>query len=161
MSVRVWTFRHHGEGVWKRVPEAWMQRFYQGEVRVTDSTEDSIHIADLAVILDDGVPQAIGRVWFVRIPVDADGRLDQERYMDQLHDVVDLLGDTLLVSRDDPTVVEWSRARFAKRRMQHQAHWQPSAAEGEALRQLLSRPGRSRIQCSPAAWAALCQASAR
>lgn len=136
MGWTVWIFRCEDRG-WRKVPQAWYDRFLDGEDTVADPEGSLVQFAQVAVELEDREPVQLGNIWYVVHGVGPGGRLDTAREREAAQSALDLAFSPLFPKRTSEASqggsVVHAEKRFAERRHGHLAKWNPSPSQEEAL----------------------------
>jgi hypothetical protein len=116
-----------------------MQKFLAGERALQDDGDGYVRCIGMAVELRNKKPAAVQRVWFSKIRVSGNGRVDPEHRPRAIREANAREGTS------HATVVSASH-RFAERRLSHLAEWQPEEADVQALRTVVNaRAGKEMI----------------
>src|SRR5207302_2785853 len=137
--MALWFFQRTAPGSIRRIPLPSMQRFLAGEYTLPHDGDHYVRCIGMAVELRNKKPSAIHRMWFSKIRVRGDGRVDPEHRARVVRE---------LKSRESTangTVVPAAH-RFAERRLSTLVEWRPEEADVEALRHAVNgRAGREMI----------------
>ncbi len=132
MAWTVWAFRFQ-EDNWRRVPWAWYERFIAGRELLQEPEGTLVRFAQCTVELEEREPVRLGQLWFGLHEIGGQGTVNQEREEQSLRSALEMIGPFGL---GDGKVID-AAPRFAKRRYQHLATWEPSLKEKMALLQTL------------------------
>jgi hypothetical protein len=137
--MALWFFQRTAPGSIRRIPLPSMQRFLAGEETLPHDGDHYVRCIGMAVELRKRKPSAVHRVWFSKIRVQGDGRVDPEHRPRVVREVK---------SREQhgsDTVVAAAH-RFAERRLSTLVEWRPEEADVQALRRAVNvRAGREMI----------------
>jgi hypothetical protein len=136
--MALWFFQRTAPGSIRRIPLPSMQRFLAGESALAHDGDGYVRCIGMAVELRNRRPSAVRRVWFSKIRVSSDGRVDPEHRPRVLRDI----GSR---GRGHGSVVHAAH-RFAERRLAHLAEWRPEESDLQALRHAVNgRAGKEMI----------------
>src|SRR4051795_3524002 len=76
--MAIWFFQRTAPGSIRRIPLPSMQRFLAGEDTLPHDGDHYVRCIGMAVELRNKKPSAVQRVWFSKIRVRGDGRVDPE-----------------------------------------------------------------------------------
>ena len=136
--MALWFFQRTAPGDIRRIPLPSMQRFLAGERALRHDGDGYVRCIGMALELRNRKPTAIRRVWFSKIRVQSDGRVDPEHRRR-------VLREASSPKHGHGSVVHASH-RFAERRLAHLAEWRPEEADVQALRTAVNgRAGKEMI----------------
>jgi hypothetical protein len=135
MSTRtLWFFQRTGPGEIRRIPNSSMQRFLVGERALQHDGDGFVRCIGMSLELLKKKPSNVARVWFSKIRVNHDGRVDPHHR----HETAKLArAETGQASHAEPSVVAASH-RFALRRLSHLGEWRPEERDLAALRAVVN-----------------------
>jgi hypothetical protein len=107
-----------------------MQRFLAGERALQHDGDGFVRCIGMAVDLRGKRPGTVRRVWFSKIRVRGDGRVDPEHRPG-------ILRAASLRKEGQGSVVHAAH-RFAERQLSHLIEWRPEEADVEALRSVVN-----------------------
>lgn len=137
--MALWFFQRTAPGNLRRIPLPSMQRFLAGERALPHDGDGYVRCIGMAVELRNRKPAAVQRVWFSKIRVRSDGRVDPEHRPRVLREA------SARRHAEHATVVAASH-RFAQRRLSHLGEWHPEEADVQALRTVVNgRAGKEMI----------------
>src|SRR5262249_16587106 len=131
-TMALWFFQRTAPGDIRRIPLPSMQRFLAGDRSLPQDGDGYVGCIGMAVELRTRKPCAVRRVWFSKIRVSGDGRVDPEH--------------RARVAREAGTrghghgSVVQAAHRFAARRLAHLAEWRPEESDLKALRTAVNAP---------------------
>jgi hypothetical protein len=132
----LWFFQRTAPGELRRITIPSMQRFLVGERSLPHDGDGFVRCIGLALEMRNRKPAQIARLWFSKIRVRDDGRVDPHHRADTARAA---LGPA--ANQHGPEVVQAAH-RFAARRLSHLAEWRPEERDITALRTLvLARAG--------------------
>ncbi len=138
----LWFFQRTAPGEIRRIQNVSMQRFIAGERPLPHDGDGFVRCIGMSVELKNRKPQTVARVWFSKIRVREDGRVDPHHR----HEVIRLAqqeGDT--GPRAESSVIVAGH-QFARRRLSNLAEWRPEEKDLEALRAVVNtRAGREML----------------
>ena len=151
MSRRaLWFFQRTAPGEIRRMTNPFMQRFLTGESALQQDGDGFVRCIGMSVELHNRKPAQVARVWFSKIRVSEDGRVDPHHRHEtaklaqakaQQMAAEDRAPDSSLVSS-----VVAAGHRFAERRLSHLAEWRPEEKDLAALRQVVNtRAGKEML----------------
>jgi hypothetical protein len=136
--MALWFFQRTAPGNLCRIPLPYMQRFLAGERALAHDGDGYVRCIGMAVELRGRKPSAVRRVWFSKIRVSGDGRVDPEHRPRALREAG-------AKGYGHGTVVHAGH-RFAERRLAHLAEWRPEESDLQALRSAVNgRAGKEMI----------------
>src|SRR5438477_7662205 len=120
MSIRaLWFFQRVAPGEIKRISNLSMQRFLVGERPLQHDGDGFVRCIGMSLELRNRKPAMVARVWFSKIRVREDGRVDPHHR----HETAKLARSEQ--SETAAASVVPSEHRFAARRLSHLAEWRP------------------------------------
>ena len=138
--MALWFFQRFGPGDLKRVSNPSMQRFLVGERALPHDGDGFVRCIGMSVELRNRKPAQVSRVWFSKIRVRADGRVDPHHRPE----VVRLARENAAVAVGHSVVA--ASHRFAARRLSHLGEWRPEERDLQALRAFVNaRAGREML----------------
>ncbi|MCA1827891.1 MAG: hypothetical protein ABR567_19315 [Myxococcales bacterium] len=140
MSRRaLWFFQRLGPGEIKRISNPSMQRFLVGERPLQHDGDGFVRCIGMSLELRDKKPAMVARVWFSKIRVRDDGRVDPHHR----HEMAKLA--QAQAEQTESSVVSAGH-RFAQRRLSHLAEWRPEEKDLVALRTVVNtRAGKEML----------------
>ncbi len=143
MSVSIWIYLHLGEGRWRRMSLAWLDRFYHGQDRVPNPSSAEAELAEVAIAREGRNLVEVHRTLFMRVPVRPSGFIDESREREREQTLMEAAAPELplIPTNERAALIESSRLRFAKRRADYLSKWQPSQHDLQALHKDLARRG--------------------
>ena len=137
--MALWFFQRTAPGAIRRIPLPSMQRFLAGEHSLPHDGDHFVRCIGMAVELRNRKPSAVHRVWFSKIRVGGDGKVDHEhryRIVREVKSREQHAGDTVIGAAH----------RFAEKRLSTLVEWRPEEADVQALRRAVNvRAGREMI----------------
>jgi hypothetical protein len=116
-----------------------MQRFLAGESALPHDGDGFVRCIGMAVELRNRKPSAVQRVWFSKIRVRGDGRVDPEHRPRTVR-------EAYAAQHAASATVVPAAHRFAERRLSHLGEWLPEEADVQALRTVVNaRAGKEMI----------------
>lgn len=142
-SISVWVYLHLGEGRWERMSLAWLVRFYNGKDRVPNPFSAEVELAEILVAREGRIPVEVCRTVFMKVPIHPSGLIDELRERARARTLMEAATPEFLLPRNHEkrALIEHSRLRFARRRADYMAKWQPSQRDLQGLRAELTRRG--------------------
>ncbi len=139
MSRRaLWFFQRTAPGEIKRISNPSMQRFLTGERPLPHDGDGFVRCIGMSLELRDRKPATVARVWFSKIRVREDGKVDPHHR----HEVSKAAQSE---AQPEGTVVP-AHHRFAQRRLSHLAEWRPEEKDLAALREVVNtRAGKEML----------------
>ena len=128
--MALWFFQRTAPGDIRRIPLPSMQRFLAGERPLPHDGDGYVRCVGVAVELRNRKPSAVRRVWFSKIRVRGDGRVDPEHRPQVLRQAA--------ARKEANGSVVHAADRFARRRLEHLAEWWPEEADVQALRKVVN-----------------------
>jgi hypothetical protein len=140
MSRRaLWFFQRLAPGEIKRIPNPSMQRFLVGERALPHDGDGFVRCIGMSLELRDRKPATVSRVWFSKIRVRDDGRVDPHHR----HEMAKL---AQAQGEQTGTSVVIADHRFAQRRLSHLGEWRPEEKDLAALRAMVNnRAGKEML----------------
>jgi len=136
--MALWFFQRTAPGNIRRIPLPSMQRFLAGERALAHDGDGYVRCIGMAVEVRNRKPSAVRRVWFSKIRVGGDGRVDPEHRPRVLREVGS--------RHHGRGSVVHAAHRFAERRLAHLAEWRPEESDLQALRSAVNgRAGKEMI----------------
>lgn len=141
MSRRaLWFFLRTSPGELRRISNPSMQRFLVGERPLRDDGDGFVRCIGMSLEMQNRKPAQVQRVWFSKIRVREDGRVDPHHR----HETVKL-AQAKTSHGAHPTVVAATH-RFAARRLSHMREWHPEERDLTALRAVVNtRAGKEML----------------
>ena len=137
-TMALWFFQRTAPGEIRRIPLPSMQRFLAGERGLPDDGDGYVRCIGMAVELRNRKPAAVRRVWFSKIRVGGDGRVDPEHRARAVREAG--------TRHQGHGPVVQAAHRFAERRLAHLAEWRPEESDLQALRHAVNgRAGKEMI----------------
>jgi hypothetical protein len=142
MSPRtLWFFHRTGPGEIRRISNPSMQRFLVGERTMQHDGDGFVRCIGMSLELRQRKPAHVARVWFSKIRVSPDGRVDPHHR----HETAKQARDEGQHAAAESTVVAAGH-RFALRRLSHLGEWRPEESDLAALRAAVNiRAGRQML----------------
>ena len=143
MSRRtLWFFQRIGPGEIKRITNSSMQRFLVGERALPHDGDGFVRCIGMSLELHNRKPAQVARVWFSKIRVRDDGRVDPHHR----HETVKLAqAEARHMAQAESSVVVAGH-RFAERRLSHLGEWRPEERDLAALRAVVNtRAGKEML----------------
>ena len=161
MSRRaLWFFQRTAPGQIRRMTNPFMQRFLTGESALQQDGDGFVRCIGMSVELQNRKPAQVARVWFSKIRVREDGRVDPHHR----HETAKLAQAASRQLAEDAAAEKSSARspaglssglrstvvvaghRFAERRLSHLAEWRPEEKDLAALREVVNtRAGREML----------------
>lgn len=136
----LWFFQRTGPGEIRRISNPSMQRFLVGERALPHDGDGFVRCIGMSLELHDKKPAQVSRVWFSKIRVGHDGRVDPHHR----HEIAKLARPES-APPEDPSVVAAGH-RFAMRRLSHLGEWRPEERDLSALRAVVNtRAGKQML----------------
>ena len=137
----LWFFQRTGPGEIRRISNPAMQRFLVGERSLPHDGDGFVRCIGMSVEVHDNEPAQVSRVWFSKIRVNEDGRIDPHHR----HETVKLARAEADQSRAESSVVAAGHL-FALRRLSHLGEWRPEERDLTALRAVVNtKAGRQML----------------
>ena len=128
----LWFFQRIGPGEIKRISNPTMQRFLVGERPLHQDGDGFVRCIGLSLDLHNKKPATVSRVWFSKIRVRDDGKVDpHHRHETAKQAAVDT------AQQAESTVIVAAH-RFAERRLSHLGEWRPEQRDLDALRAVVN-----------------------
>jgi hypothetical protein len=142
MSRRtLWFFQRTAPGEIRRIPNPSMQRFLVGERALRHDGDGFVRCIGMSLELHDRKPAHVARVWFSKIRVNDEGRIDPHHR----HETAKLARTETRHAHSGSSVVAAGH-RFASRRLSHLAEWHPEERDLAALRAVVNtRAGKQML----------------
>jgi hypothetical protein len=143
MSSRrtLWFFQRTAPGEIRRISNPSMQRFLVGERALPHDGDGFVRCIGMALELQDRKPAQVARVWFSKIRVRDDGRVDPHHR----HQTAKLAQEQARQKVHGPSVVVAGH-RFAARQLSHLREWRPEESDLAALRSVVNtRAGKEML----------------
>jgi hypothetical protein len=143
MSRRaLWFFQRVAPGEIRRITNPIMQRFLTGERGLPHDGDGFVRCIGMSLDLHDRKLAQVSRIWFSKIRVGEDGRVDPHHR----HETVKLAqAEVQQMARAESSVVVAGH-RFAARRLSHLAEWHPEERDLQALRAVVNtRAGKEML----------------
>ncbi len=154
----LWFFQRTAPGEIRRITNPFMQRFLTGESALQQDGDGFVRCIGMSVELQNRKPAQVARVWFSKIRVREDGRVDPHHR----HETVKLAqaearrmaeeGLAQLPPAHSPahssahSSVVVATHRFAERRLAHLGEWRPEEKDLAALREVVNtRAGKEML----------------
>ena len=138
--MALWFFQRTAPGTIRRIPLPSMQRFLAGERALPHDGDGFVRCIGMAVEVRNRKLTAVRRVWFSKIRVRGDGRVDPEHRPRVLREAV------ARRDRHRHGAVVDAAHRFAERQLLHLVEWRPEEADVRALRLAVNgRAGKEMI----------------
>lgn len=143
MSVSIWVYLHLGEGRWRRMSLAWLERFYKGQDRVPNPLSAEAELAEIVITREGRILVEVYRTLFMKVPVQPSGFIDEPREREREQTLMEAAAPELplIPTNEGAALIESSRLRFARRRADYLSKWEPSQLDLQALRTDLTRRG--------------------
>lgn len=139
----LWFFQRTAPGEIRRVQNSSMQRFISGERSLQQDGDGFVRCIGMSVELRNRKPQTVSRVWFSKIRVRDDGRVDPHHRQEVIR-LAQADSDPPAPAADTTVIV--AGHHFAKRRLSNLAEWRPEDKDLEALREVVNtRAGREML----------------
>ena len=141
MSRRaLWFFQRVAPGEIKRISNPSMQRFLVGERPLQHDGDGFVRCIGMSLELRDRKPATVSRVWFSKIRVRDDGRVDPHHR----HEMAKMAQAEAQQLAESSVVV--AGHRFAQRRLSHLGEWRPEEKDLVALRAVVNtRAGKEML----------------
>jgi hypothetical protein len=142
MSRRtLWFFQRTGPGEIRRISNPSMQRFLVGERALPHDGDGFVRCIGMSLEIQDRKPAQVARLWFSKIRVKQDGKIDPHHR----HETVKLARAEIPDPHPHSSVVVAGH-RFALRRLSHLAEWRPEERDLTALRAVVNtKAGREML----------------
>ncbi|GAC1538329.1 MAG: hypothetical protein NVS2B9_04870 [Myxococcales bacterium] len=126
--MALWFFQRKGPGEIQRIALPSMQRFLAGEQKLPADGDGFVRCIGVSVELHRRKPSTVGRVWFSKIRVDEEGRIDPHHRPE----LVRVAKNGSAPGFEGPLIP--AHHRFAERRLSHLIEWRPEQVDVDALR---------------------------
>jgi hypothetical protein len=137
----LWFFQRTAPGEIRRIPNPSMQRFLVGERPLRQDGDGYVRCIGMSLELHDRKPALVSRVWFSKIRVTEEGRVDPHHR----HETAKLAHAQVEPPPSTSSVVVAGH-HFARRRLSHLAEWRPEERDLVALRALVNtRAGKQML----------------
>jgi hypothetical protein len=137
----LWFFQRTAPGEIRCIPNPSMQRFLVGERPLRQDGDGYVRCIGMSLELHDRKPALVSRVWFSKIRVTEEGRVDPHHR----HETAKLAHAQVAAPPSASSVVAAGH-RFARRRLSHLAEWRPEERDLVALRALVNtRAGKQML----------------
>lgn len=138
----LWFFQRTAPGEIRRLSNPFMQRFLVGESALRQDGDGFVRCIGMSLDLRDRKPSQVARVWFSKIRVREDGRVDPHHR----HETVKLAQPEALRRSQAGSSVVAAGHRFAERRLSHLGEWRPEERDLAALREVVNtRAGKEML----------------
>ena len=150
----LWFFQRTAPGEIRRITNPFMQRFLTGESALQQDGDGFVRCIGMSVELQNRKPAQVARVWFSKIRVREDGRVDPHHR----HETVKLaqaearrmadeeLAQLPSAQSSAQTSVVVATHRFAERRLAHLGEWRPEEKDLASLREVVNtRAGKEML----------------
>ena len=135
----LWFFQRLGPGEIKRISNPSMQRFLVGERPLPHDGDGFVRCIGMSLELRDKKPAQVQRVWFSKIRVRDDGRVDPHHRPEMAR-----LAQAEAEQTESSVVI--AGHRFAQRRLSHLGEWRPEEKDLAALRAVVNnRAGKEML----------------
>lgn len=141
MSRRaLWFFQRTAPGELRRISNPTMQRFLVGERPMQHDGDGFVRCIGMSLELRDRKPSTITQVWFSKIRVLADGRVDPHHRHETAKQA-----EAEAAALQRSSIVPAGHL-FAARRLSHLGEWHPEERDIDALRAVVnSRAGKEML----------------
>jgi len=138
----LWFFQRTGPGEIRRISNPSMQRFLVGERALPHDGDGYVRCIGMSVEVQNKRPAQVARVWFSKIRVNEQGRVDPHHR----HETAKLARtEAEQMARAESSVVAAGH-RFARRRLSHLGEWRPEERDLTALRAVVNtKAGRQML----------------
>jgi len=138
----LWFFQRTAPGEIRRIPNPSMQRFLAGERPLPHDGDGFVRCIGMSLELHDRKPAHVARVWFSKIRVNEEGRVDPHHR----HETARLAQPDAEPPVHSGSSVVAAGHRFARRRLSHLAEWRPEERDLAALRAVVNtRAGKQML----------------
>ena len=150
--MALWFFQRTGPGEIKRIPLPTMQRFLVGERNLPADGDGFVRCIGVSVELHQRRPSTVGRVWFSKIRVDGEGRIDPHHRPRMVKLAREGTGPG--PSHGGPSRGQGPQAegaiipalhRFAERHLSHLVEWRPEQIDVDALRMAVNNRAKKAL----------------
>lgn len=128
----LWFFQRIGPGEIKRISNPSMQRFLVGERPLLHDGDGFVRCIGLSLDLHNKKPATVSRVWFSKLRVREDGKVDPHHRHETAKQA------TLAMAHQAESTVIVAGHRFAERRLSHLGEWRPEQRDLDALRAVVN-----------------------
>ena len=132
--MALWFFHRTAPGEIRRISNPAMQRFLTGERALGHDGDGFVRCIGMSVELKDKRPAIVARVWFSKIRVRDDGRVDPHHHSETMRLAQE---EAHHKSAGESSVIAAGH-HFAKRRLSHLGEWRPEQRDLDALRTLVN-----------------------
>jgi hypothetical protein len=137
----LWFFQRTAPGQIRRIPNPSMQRFLVGERALPHDGDGFVRCIGMSLELHRKKPAQVARVWFSKIRVRDDGRIDPHHR----HETAKLAKAEVERAMVESSLVA-AEHRFAERRLLHLGEWRPEEKDLAALRTVVNtRAGKEML----------------
>ena len=137
----LWFFQRTAPGEIRRIPNPSMRRFLTGERALPHDGDGFVRCIGMSIELHRKKPAQVARVWFSKIRVRDDGRVDPHHR----HETAKKAQAEGPPAHAATSVVA-AEHRFAERRLSHLHEWRPEEKDLTALRSVVNtRAGREML----------------
>src|SRR5689334_23846459 len=127
----LWFFQRTAPGELRRISNPSMQRFLVGERALAHDGDGFVRCIGMSLELQKRKPAQVARVWFSKIRVNAEGKVDPHHR----HETTKLARtDAQHPANGGASSVVSAAHRFALRRLSHLGEWRPEERDLTALR---------------------------
>lgn len=142
LSIRSYVRAKTGEI--SRIPHARFERLWNGDDREAwpEYASDHVYLAIAYVETEDGEPVRLAQVDYLRLKLDAQGRLGAEVRQRMLRLSAESMDLSFLSSRTQPASLIAASHRFARRQRQHEFSWKPTMEQEKSIVRSALRPRR-------------------
>jgi hypothetical protein len=144
----LWFFQRTGPGEIKRISNPSMQRFLVGERPLNQDGDGFVRCIGVSLDLHNKKPATVSRVWFSKIRVRDDGKVDPHHR----HETAKLAAAKMAGQQAEEPATGGARKRealekstvvvaghrFAERRLSHLGEWRPEQRDLDALRTVVN-----------------------
>jgi hypothetical protein len=133
--MALWFFQRTAPGEIRRISNPSMRRFLVGERPLSQDGDGFVRCIGMSLEIQNRRPAQVARVWFSKIRVREDGRVDPHHR----HETAKLAQEVQHVAhahRGNAVVV--AAHRFAERRLSHLGEWRPEQRDLDALRAVVN-----------------------
>jgi hypothetical protein len=132
-QMALWFFQRTAPGEIRRISNPSMQRFLVGERALPHDGDGFVRCIGMSLQMHNRKPQQVARVWFSKIRVRDDGRVDPHHR----HETAKLARQVQHVVHGSTSLVVAAH-RFAERRLSHLGEWRPEQRDIDALREVVN-----------------------
>lgn len=129
----LWFFQRTAPGEIRRISNPSMQRFLVGESALPQDGDGFVRCIGMSVEIQGRKPAQVARLWFSKIRVNGEGRVDPHHR----HETAKLARSGGEDAHAESSVVAAGH-RFALRRLSHLAEWSPEERDLTALRAVVN-----------------------